>query len=85
MGHNSVYCEECGDEIDVEVYGKCMSLECRIKRDGPIRLQELPCPDCAAMREKLESIREDCAKLADQMYLAEANGKEIAAAIRAKR
>ena len=44
------YCGSCGDEIYED---NCMSLECRIKRDGPIHLQELPCPSCAAKDARL--------------------------------
>ena len=49
------YCGLCGDEIYEE---DCMSLECRIKRDGPIYLQELPCPSCASLRAEVKMYKE---------------------------
>jgi hypothetical protein len=55
MDDISRYCGSCGDEIYED---DCMSLECRIKRDGPIHLQELPCLDCAAKDAEIKRLRE---------------------------
>jgi len=55
MGADS-HCTYCGDVIS-ETSGKCMSLECRTRRDGPITFLELPCDDCSAKDAELDSTR----------------------------
>jgi hypothetical protein len=57
MGRIVHYCGACGDELFDDM--ECESLECRIKRDGPIHLQELPCPSCAALREENGRLKEE--------------------------